>query len=89
MPNDIVRLSNVVHSTVIAPTGAGKGVSCIIPFLLQCEDSAVIVDFKGENARATAAFREKKFGHRIVLLDPYRVVTNSPDCFNPLDFIDK
>ena len=49
------RLSNAVHTAVFAPTGAGKGVSCVIPFLLDCPDSCVVVDFKGELARATAA----------------------------------
>ena len=35
----------------------------------------------------TAAHRRKKFRHQIVMLDPFRVVTQTPDCFNPLDFI--
>jgi type IV secretion system protein VirD4 len=46
------------------------------------------VDFKGELAAATMK-RRRRMGHRIVLLDPYRMVTNSPDTFNPLQFIDK
>lgn len=88
-PRPLVYLSNAVHTLVTAPTGAGKGVSCIIPFLLSSPESCVTVDFKGENARLTAEYRRRNFGHRTVLLDPYRVVTNSPDSFNPLDFIDK
>jgi type IV secretion system protein VirD4 len=83
----LVRLSKAVHTAVFAPTGVGKGVSCVIPHLLTCPDSAVVVDFKGENARITAKAR-KAMGHRVVILDPFRVVTNSPDTFNPLDFID-
>ena len=84
----IVRLSRAVHTAVFAPTGVGKGVSCVIPFLLDCRDSCVVVDFKGELAAATMK-RRQRMGHRIVLLDPYQMVTNSPDTFNPLDFINK
>src|ERR1019366_1638074 len=85
----LVRLSNAIHTAVFAPTGAGKGVSCVIPHLLSCPDSTVVVDFKGENARLTANHRQKVFGHRIVILDPFQVVSQQPDTFNPLDFIDK
>ena len=85
----LVRLSNAVHTMVVSPTGGGKGVSFVIPHLLTCPDSMVVVDFKGENARLTAEHRRQVFGHQIVLLDPFRVVTQSPAGFNPLDFIDK
>jgi type IV secretion system protein VirD4 len=88
-PPPIVKLSNAVHTAVFAPTGVGKGVSCVIPFLRDCPDSCVVVDFKGELAKLTGEYRRRKFGHRIVLLDPFRMVTESPDAFNPLDFIDK
>jgi len=84
----IVRLSRAVHTAVFAPTGVGKGVSCVIPFLLDCRDSCIVVDFKGELAAATMK-RRRRMGHRIVLLDPYQMVTKSHDTFNPLDFIDK
>jgi type IV secretion system protein VirD4 len=83
-----VRLSNAVHTAVFAPTGTGKGVSCVIPFLLDCPESCVFVDFKGENALLTMKQR-RRMGHRVVLLDPYKMVTDQPDTFNPLDFIDK
>jgi type IV secretion system protein VirD4 len=82
----LVRLNTSVHTCVVAPTGVGKGVSCVIPFLLTNRDSCVVVDFKGELARLTAAAR-RKMGHRCILLDPYRTVTEEPDSFNPLDFI--
>jgi type IV secretion system protein VirD4 len=85
----LVRLPNAVHTAVFAPTGVGKGVSCVVPFLLSSPDSAVVVDFKGENARLTAEHRRRVFGHRIVMLDPFKVVTKQSDTFNPLDFIDK
>lgn len=70
----LVRLPQAVHTMVVAPTGVGKGVSCVIPFLLTCDDSCVVVDFKGENALLTAE-RRRRMGQQIVILDPFKVVT--------------
>ena len=84
-----VKLSKAVHTAVFAPTGVGKGVSCVIPFLKTCPESAVVVDFKGENAQLTAKHRGRAFGQRIVMLDPFKMVTQKPATLNPLDFIDK
>ncbi len=83
----IVRLTNAVHVSVFGPTGAGKGVSLVVPQLKTCPDSMVVVDFKGELARLTARAR-RAMGHRVVLLDPYHGVTREPDTFNPFDYID-
>lgn len=83
----IVRLTKAVHVSVFAPTGTGKGVSLVVPTLLTCPDSMVAVDFKGELAGLTARAR-RAMGHRVVVLDPYHVVTREPDTFNPLQFID-
>ncbi len=87
-PKQLVRLTQAVHTAVFAPTGAGKGVSCVVPFVLTCPDSMVIYDVKGEIAILTAQAR-RKMGHRVVVIDPYKVTTQEPDSFNPLDFIDK
>jgi type IV secretion system protein VirD4 len=83
----LLRLNNAVHTAVFAPTGVGKGVSCVIPFLLTCKDSCVVVDFKGENAKITTRAR-RKMGHKVVIIDPFKTVTPTPSQFNPLDFID-
>lgn len=90
-PSDqpLVRLPHAIHTAVFSPSGGGKGVSCVVPFLLTCPDSCVVLDFKGENAVLTAEHRRRAFGHRTVLLDPFKVVTQTPDCFNPIEFIDK
>lgn len=85
----LVRLPNAVHTAVFAPTGVGKGVSFVIPFLQTCPDSCVVNDIKGELASLTGTHREKAFGHEVRILDPYKVVTKTPDTFNPLDFIKK
>jgi type IV secretion system protein VirD4 len=87
-PRHLVRLVNAVHTAVFAPTGAGKGVSCVVPYLLTCPDSMVVVDFKGENVMLTAAAR-RKMGHRVIVVDPYKKTTQTPDTLNPLEFIDK
>jgi type IV secretion system protein VirD4 len=88
----LVRLPQAVHTMVVSPTGGGKGVSCITPFLLTCEESCVVVDFKGENAILTAE-RRRRMGQKIVILDPFKTVTQSKKlrryaaCFNPVDFL--
>ncbi len=83
---DTIALNRAVHTSIFAPTGVGKGVSLVIPFLLRCRDSCVVVDFKGENAKLTAARREE-MGQKTVVLDPFNVVTQTPATFNPLDMI--
>ena len=46
-----------------------------------------MVDFKGENYRLTADAR-RAMGHKVVVLDPFKVVTQTPDQFNVLDEIE-
>jgi type IV secretion system protein VirD4 len=82
-----IRLNNSVHTVVIAPTGAGKGVSLVIPFLRECPHSLAAIDPKGENLTLCAAAR-RAMGHRVVALDPFRTATRTPDTLNPLQFID-
>ncbi len=48
----------------------------------------VVVDFKGELAGITAD-RRRKMGHRVVVLDPFKITTQEPDTFNALDFINE
>jgi type IV secretion system protein VirD4 len=75
------------HLITFAPTGAGKGVSCIIPALLSWDGPAIVIDPKGENYMVTAG-RRCAFGHRVVLLDPFGVTGSSVlDKLNPLDLI--
>jgi type IV secretion system protein VirD4 len=83
----LVKL-NPVHVAVFAPTGVGKGVSMVVPFLETCPDSCVVMDFKGELARLTAD-RRRAMGHNVRIIDPYMQVTRKPDTLNPLDGIDR
>lgn len=76
------------HLMTIAPTGAGKGVSCIIPSLLRFPGPVIVVDPKGENYAVTAA-RRRALGQRVVVLDPMGI-TGAPEggSLNPLDLVD-
>lgn len=88
--DEFVRLANAVHTLVVCRSGGGKNVQYIEPFLLSCPESSLVFDPKSaENAKLTGEHRRKVFGHRIVLLDPYKLATTTPDTLNPLDFIDK
>jgi type IV secretion system protein VirD4 len=75
------------HLITFAPTGAGKGVSCIIPALLAWDGPAIVIDPKGEAYAVTAA-RRRAFGHAVHVFDPFNV-TGAPDkaALNPLDLI--
>ncbi|MBL8891577.1 MAG: type IV secretory system conjugative DNA transfer family protein [Planctomycetaceae bacterium] len=83
-----ISIRHSVSALIFAPTGAGKGVSLILPFLHLCRDSVVVLDYKGENARLSGNFRAR-LGQKIVYLDPYNIVASKSDCLNPLDFINK
>ncbi len=85
----LAQLPQAIHTAVFSPSGGGKGVSCVIPFLLTCSDCCVVVDFKGENAKLTAQHRRDAFGHTVVVLDPFKVVEPQPATWNPLDSIDR
>ncbi len=77
------------HLITVAPTGAGKGVGCIIPALLRYRGPLVVIDPKGENYAVTARAR-REMGQRVVVLDPFRITRAPVDeigRFNPLDFL--
>ena|SRR5579872_3256293 len=84
-----VRLSNAVHTAIFAPTGVGKGVSCVVPFLLTTPEPCFVLDVKdGELARLTAEAR-RRMGRNVQIIDAYHCVTNEPATLNPVQFIDK
>lgn len=84
-----VRLTKTPHTVIISPTGLGKTSSLVIDQLRESDEPTEVLDYKGEISKLTAETRRKKFGHRIVRLDPYEVVTKHPDSYNPLDFINR
>jgi len=75
------------HLLTVAPTGAGKGVSCIIPTLLRFPGPTIVVDPKGENYAVTAK-RRRELGQEIILLDPMGITGHEASSLNPLDLID-
>jgi len=72
------------HLLTIAPTGAGKGRSVIIPNLLDYPGPVICIDPKGENYLVTARSRRER-GHQVVVLDPFRTVTDHGDRLNSFD----
>lgn len=72
------------HLATIAPTGAGKGVSCAIPTLLQYLGACVVIDVKGELYRTTSR-RRRELGQTVIRLDPFRLIQPDTDGLNPLD----
>jgi type IV secretion system protein VirD4 len=84
----LVRLTRAIHCIIVAPVGVGKSTGVAIPFLRTCNESAVVTDLKGELYKITANAR-RKMGQKVVILDPFRIVTQEPDTFNPLQFIDR
>lgn len=75
------------HVLVVAPTGAGKGRSVMIPTLLTSTAPAVVIDVKGEAAAVTAQAR-RAMGHDVRILDPFGVISDASDGLNPLDLLD-
>ena len=55
------------HLLTCAPTGAGKGISGVIPNLLEYPGSAFVLDFKGETYAVTARAR-RSMGHDVILI---------------------
>lgn len=81
------------HLMTVAPTGAGKGVSCVVPALIHHEGSAVVLDMKGENYVMSARHR-REMGQDVVCLDPFDMVSGFVDVpeseragFNPFDLL--
>jgi len=68
-----------------APTRSGKGVSVVIPNLLNFNGSTVTLDIKIENYKITAGYR-KKCGYEVYLFAPFTEEYQS--CrYNPLDYV--
>lgn len=84
---DPIQLSREGHLITLAPTGAGKGVGCIIPALLQHPGPVIVIDPKGENVAVTAR-RRREMGHEVVVIDPMGLTDFPTATLNPLDMVD-
>jgi type IV secretion system protein VirD4 len=67
-----------------APTGGGKGVSVVIPNLLNYSDSMMVLDIKMENFRLTAGFRAQY--QKVFLFAPFNEDFKTHR-WNPLGYI--
>jgi type IV secretion system protein VirD4 len=83
----LLRYTGDGHLVTLAPTRSGKGVSAVIPNLLDHPGSVVVTDIKGENYAVTAMRRARDLGHEVRALDPFDVA-GGRDGYNPLDILD-
>ena len=74
------------HLISCAPTGAGKGRGVLIPNLLMYPGPVIAVDIKGELFQVTHR-RRREMGQKVVVLDPFHLVTQRSDSLNPLDLL--
>lgn len=74
------------HHLAIAGTRAGKGVSVVIPAIIDHDGPVVCLDVKGENFAVTRRWRAG-LGRRVVVLNPFGVIEPSRDGFNPLNYV--
>lgn len=98
LENNVVTIGPERHFLTLAPTRSGKGVSLIIPNLLQYEGSAIVIDPKGENAWVTAKCRRESIRQKTIILDPWGEVNRrygdlageqeTIARFNPLSILD-
>lgn len=82
--DELIAYSGDGHALTIAPTGAGKGVSCIVPNALLYPGPLIVFDPKGE-AYAIARRQRERLGQKVVLLDPFGTTGDKSDTLNPLD----
>lgn len=72
------------HVVTVAGSRAGKSSTVLIPNLLCYPGSVIVLDPKGELARATAAHR-RSMGHRVYVLDPFGETGEASAAHNPFD----
>lgn len=72
------------HLLSIGATGSGK-TNLLIANLLRYEGSAIVVDIRGDAARATERFRREGLGQATHVLDPFGVTGRPTARLDPLD----
>lgn len=71
------------HVVTIAGSRAGKTRTVLIPNLRSYPGSMIVLDFKGELARATAAYR-RRMGQRAFIFDPFGETGEQTASYNPI-----
>lgn len=81
--DSILYAPEEAHLMTIGYTGSGKGVSSLLPNLLNYQGSVVCVDIKGEAARLTAGYRQS-MGQNVWVVDPFNAAgLNDTKAINP------
>ncbi|MDD2840005.1 MAG: type IV secretory system conjugative DNA transfer family protein [Rickettsiales bacterium] len=83
---DLITYNEALSTILIAPTGGGKTAGFIIPTLLNCDNSIIAFDIKGELYDNTAEYR-KLLGQEILTLDfgnPKQSIKYNPFATNEL-----
>jgi type IV secretion system protein VirD4 len=83
--NKLLRLPGQQFVALAAPTGTGKGVSIVIPNLLDWTQSCVVLDIKQENFSITSKYRQSVLKQDVYLVNPFSFETHK---YNPLTYID-
>jgi type IV secretion system protein VirD4 len=66
------------HILTVGPNGSGKTRRLLITNLFHLKDwSVVAIDPKGELVAHTAAYRANMNGHRVIVIDPFSVITKN------------
>jgi len=74
------------HHMLISGTRGGKGVSGVLPAIIDHHGPVVALDVKGELVAVTRRWRQS-IGQRVVILDPLGRTELPVDRFNPLDYV--
>ena len=72
-----LRHSGPESVIVIAPPRSGKGVSLVVPVLLDHKANAVIHDTKGELWHMTAGYRSSELGHTCLKFSPSKRIATA------------
>jgi type IV secretion system protein VirD4 len=80
----LAAFNDDLHVFLAAMTGSGKGVSFVIPNLLNWSDSVVCVDIKRDLHRVTSWFRSQVLGQQVYVFEP---LSKNTDAFNPLSYL--
>lgn len=82
--NKFLRFDAPEFISLGAPTRSGKGVSVVIPNLLEWDESAVVLDIKKECFDITSKYRKDILKQQVYLFNPFEEETH---CYNPLSYI--
>ena len=74
------------HHMVVAGTRAGKGVSCILPAIIDHPGPVVVIDIKGENFAVCRRHRAS-LGRKQIVLNPFGVIEEKTNCFDPMSYL--